>query len=233
MAKKKWKPKTNLGKMWYFIWYDNSLWSWVVNIILAFVLIKFIIYPGLGAILGTNLPVVAVVSESMDHKFTNSYDYSCDVVGYRLCTTFVANKPDSPKGYDLFWDHCGEWYENAGLTKEEFSTFPFKNGFNKGDIIILIGKDPEDISLGEVIVFQAKNRPYPIIHRVVNKTLDETYVFQTKGDHNAVQIVDPMKLNERHIDQDQVLGVAVSRIPLLGWVKIGLVEFLQGKTCHT
>jgi signal peptidase I len=60
--KKLWK------KVWYFVWEDNSVWSWIVNIILAFVLIKFVVYPGLGFVLTTSHPVVAVVSGSMEHN---------------------------------------------------------------------------------------------------------------------------------------------------------------------
>ena len=55
-------------KVWHFIWEDNSIWSWIVNIILAFILIKFIVYPGLGLALGTSYPIVAVVSNSMEHE---------------------------------------------------------------------------------------------------------------------------------------------------------------------
>ena len=57
-----------LKKTWHFIWEDDSVWSWIVNIILAIVLIKFIIYPGLGLVLGTSYPIVAVVSDSMEHS---------------------------------------------------------------------------------------------------------------------------------------------------------------------
>ena len=60
--------KKVLKKTWHFLWYEDSLLSWIVNIILAFVLIKFLIYPGIGLVLQTDLPVVAVVSESMDHN---------------------------------------------------------------------------------------------------------------------------------------------------------------------
>ena len=67
MAKKKQKKelKTKWSKFWYFIWEDDSVWSWIVNIGLAFLLIKFIVYPGLGLILATDFPVVAVVSGSI------------------------------------------------------------------------------------------------------------------------------------------------------------------------
>ena len=60
--------KDTAKNVWKFIWEDDSIWSWMLNIILAFVLIKFIVYPGLGLLLGTSYPVVAVVSESMEHN---------------------------------------------------------------------------------------------------------------------------------------------------------------------
>ena len=56
-----------LKRVWYFIWEEDSIWSWLVNIILAFVLIKYVVYPGLGFLLGTSHPIVAVVSGSMEH----------------------------------------------------------------------------------------------------------------------------------------------------------------------
>ena len=66
------KVKKVLKGIWYFIWEDNSFWSWIVNIILAFVLIKFIVYPGLGFLLGTGFPIVAVISGSMDHSLSGN-----------------------------------------------------------------------------------------------------------------------------------------------------------------
>ena len=60
--------KKKLKRLWHFIWEDNSVWSWIANIVLAFILIKFIVYPSLGFVLGTTHPVVAVVSESMEDR---------------------------------------------------------------------------------------------------------------------------------------------------------------------
>ena len=51
-----------LEKIWKFLWKDDSVWSWIVSIILAFLIVKFAIYPFLGLILGTGFPIVAVVS---------------------------------------------------------------------------------------------------------------------------------------------------------------------------
>ena len=193
--RKRWK------KVWYFIWEDNSIWSWIVNIILAFVLIKFIVYPGLGFLLKTSHPVVAVVSESMEHN----------------------------GNFDGWWQNSAKWYTGNGIIKEEFEAFPLKKGFNKGDIMVLKGKAPEDINVGDVIVFWSAKRD-PIIHRIVKKWQENgKYYFQTKGD-NYVTNKDSIKnvfLDETKISQDQVVGNAVLRIPLLGYIKIVFVELLD------
>jgi signal peptidase I len=128
----KWK------RIWYFIWKDNSLLSWIVNIILAFLIVKFLIYPGLGLILRTDYPVVAVVSNSMEHDHLK---------------------------LDEWWDKNKEWYIKNGFTKEEFISFPFHNGFSKGDIMVLYGSN--SIKKGDIMVYSTPKYRYPIIHRLV------------------------------------------------------------------
>ena len=191
------KPTTWYGKTWYFIWHDNSAASWIVNIILAYIIIKFIIYPGLGLVFGTQFPIVAVVSNSMEHHME----------------------------FDEWWIKNEDYYLALNITKSEFEDYPFKNGFNRGDIMFLIGKDPEEIKIGEVIVFQSK-KPYPIIHRVIKKEKKNLWVFQTKGDHNKAQIRD-RELDETHILEKQILGKAVMRVPWLGYVKIWFVDLMK------
>ena len=97
-------------KVWWFVWEDNSIWSWLVNIVLAFILIKFIVYPGLGLLLTTSHPIVAVVSTSMEHD----------------------------TGFDSWWAQNQDFYSKFDITKEEFLTFRFKRGFNKGDIMKIL-----------------------------------------------------------------------------------------------
>jgi len=182
-------------KVWWFIWEDDSVLSWIVNIILAFVLIKFVIYPGLGLLLGTGFPVVAVVSSSMEH----------------------------PQEFDIWWQQHQEFYERFEITKEYFRSFTLKNGFNKGDIIVLVGKDPQEIRIGDIIVFSSIIRSDPIIHRIIKISQDEQgYYFQTKGDNNAASM--PF---ESHITEDKVIGKAVFRVPLLGYVKIIFMDLLE------
>lgn len=190
--------KRTWKKVWHFIWEDNSVWSWIVNIALAFLIIKFLVYPGLGLLLGTNYPVVAVVSGSMEHE-----------------------------GMDFgnWWSSNREWYENNGISQDEFEQFPLKNGFNKGDIMILLGKEPDEIEIGDVIVFRSARKD-PIIHRVVKKTGDGQGIFQTKGDNNAESIKSP-QLDETNINEERIIGKAVFRVPFLGYIKIGFVSLLS------
>src|SRR3989338_225199 len=200
--------KNLLKKLWHFIWEDNSVWSWIANIALVFILIKFIVYPGLGFALQTSHPVVAVVSESMEHN--ENFD------------EWWARANEKRAVGNAFVDR---WYILNGITKEEFAEFPFKNGFNKGDIIVLKGKKPEHIAVGDVIVFWSAKRD-PIIHRVVKKWQEsEDYYFQTKGDNNPLPIKTD-SLDETRVTQSQVVGNALFRVQLLGYIKIWFVEFI-------
>ncbi|MBI2208300.1 signal peptidase I [Candidatus Woesearchaeota archaeon] len=189
----------NLKKVWHFIWEDNSIWSWIVNIILAFILIKFVVYPFLGLVLITSHPVVAVVSGSMEHN------------GMEL---------------EQWWEKNKDWYLKNGIDKAAFEQFSLKNGFNKGDIMILVGKDGRNIKIGDVIVFVEGGKD-PIIHRVVKKAERKgTIYFQTKGDNNRDSIK-TSQLDETNIAETEVIGKAAFRVPLLGYIKIGFVEILK------
>ncbi|MFA5797412.1 MAG: signal peptidase I [Candidatus Woesearchaeota archaeon] len=213
-----------LKKIWHFIWYEDSVWSWIINIIIAFVLIKFIIYPGLGLLLGTNLPIVAVVSESMDHGMVqkctqcNYLTESCTKYQYEICGQYSDTR--TSLNTDEYWSKCGKWYEDRGITKEMFSTYKMDSGFAKGDIILLKGINYDKLTVGDIIVFQS-GLPYPIIHRVVK--IDD--VIQTKGDHNSAQIEDT-NVNEKYVTKDKIIGRAWIRIPYLGYVKIWFVDAL-------
>jgi hypothetical protein len=185
--------------LWWFIWEDNSIWSWLVNIALAFVLIKFIIYPGLGALLGTGYPIVAVVSSSMEH----------------------------PGGFEQWWSNqCpagkqSELYSKYGITPEDFATFPFTNGFDKGDVMIL--RSPKELAVGDILVFWAENRVEPIIHRIVQvKETPNGKEYYTKGDRNCGSAA-----FEQGITGKRMIGKALFRLPLLGWIKIGFVTLLS------
>jgi signal peptidase I len=205
------KIKQTIKKTWKFLWESDSALSWILNIIIAFVLVKFIIYPGLGLFLGTTHPVVAVVSGSMSHDLENG-----NICGYSP-SNYESN-------FDGYWKVCGKWYENNNINKETANTWKFRNGFNKGDIMILMGVKPKDINVGDVIVFKSPLLSDPIIHRAVKKSLNNTIVFQTKGDHNNDSI---NQHGEYNVDQSRIIGKAVLRVPYLGWIKILAVDMVQ------
>ena len=173
--------KNFLKDLWWFIWEDDSIWSWLINLVLAFVLVKFIIYPGLGLLLGTSFPVVAVVSGSMEHD----------------------------GNFDTFWAQQENLYTTYGITKEQFQSFKFKNGFNKGDLMVLYSA--KDVKVGDTIVFSG-DASEPLIHRVVKI---DSGMYNTKGDHNLGS-----RSDEVNINQEKVYGKAILRLPYLGWFKI-------------
>ncbi|MBI2581094.1 signal peptidase I [Candidatus Woesearchaeota archaeon] len=165
------KLKKTLKAVWKFLWNDNSVWSWLINAGLAFVIIKFLVYPGLGLALQTNHPVVAVISDSMQHQ----------------------------SEFGTWWKTMGPFYTKRNITEAQFTSFRMNGGFNKGDIIILKGKKPGKIDVGDVIVFDG-NRPEPIIHRVVGKwESGGTNYFSTKGDRNSEQRDEEKEIKEDRI----------------------------------
>jgi signal peptidase I len=186
------KIRKILKETWNFIWNSNSWLSWVVNVLLAFLIVKFIFYPGVGLLFSTDYPIVAVVSESMEHD----------------------------GDFDLWWNSQKDFYSNYNISKEEFLNYDFKNGFSKGDIMVVFGKDFEKLERGDVIVFKASLRN-PIIHRIIVKN-EEEKSFTTKGDHNLRSRGD-----EIGIKMDRIHGKAVLRVPYLGWIKILAVDLIR------
>lgn len=200
--------KKTLSKIWDFIWNSNSIWSWIVCIILAFLLIKFLVYPGIGLVMGTSSPIVAVVSSSMEHN--GDFDTWWDSIA-KCSDSYCTQK---------------NFYAEYNLTKEQFYNFRFRNGFNKGDLMFLAGSSGENINIGDIVVFESYAGD-PIIHRVIKKWNQEgKYYFQTKGDANAISIYSAW-LNELSVPEDKILGKVYFRLPLLGWVKIGFANLVN------
>jgi len=190
------KVKNFLKKFWYLLWKDNSLKGWIFSILFIFIFIKFIFFPGLSLITGTSLPLAIVESCSMYHQgniFSN---------------------------YDLWWERHDEKYSELNISKQGFEDFIFKKGFNKGDILFVIGTKPEKLKIGDVIIFNA-NQQNPVIHRIIDiKQNNGEYIFSTIGDNNNGQL-----FFEQNIQEDQIVGKSVFRlVPYLGWVKLVFFE---------
>ncbi|MEM1988473.1 MAG: signal peptidase I [Candidatus Woesearchaeota archaeon] len=202
------RSETFLSKIKDFWKWLNESDSWLATvlwIIIFYIMIRYLIYPVLGFFLGTPYPIVAIVSGSMEHR--GSFDEWWNrktILGYTQ----------------------GMWYELNNITKEMFLSFHFKNGLNKGDVLILRGKKAEDINVGDVIVFSTPSGK-AVIHRCVKKwEKDGKIYFQTKGDANpGVGRNDAIKEDE--ISQDRLIGVAWIRIPWLGYPKAWLEDLIN------
>lgn len=217
--------KSYFKKFWYYIWYDDSFGSYVANFAFAYIVIKFLLFPGMGFILNTDYPIVAIVSGSMEHK----------IVSGKICDKGIISS-NKNLDFDTWWSYCSSYYEeNFNLTKAEFEKFEYKNGLDIGDVLVLYGKNVKKIEVGEVLIFIPQDENFyltkgPVIHRVVKKWTDENgkIHFQTKGDHNR----ESFNNFENDIIEDNVLAVSLINIPYIGYAKIvltNLIYFVLGR----
>lgn len=199
MKKEDSKLKKFLNKFWFIVWKDNSPRGWILSIIFLFIIIKLIFFPLLNLATGTSLPLVIVESCSMYHEGNLN------------------------SNFDEWWKNNEMKYFLQGIGKADFKEFPFKSGFNKGDILFVVGAKPEKIKEGDVIIFEA-NYKYPIIHRVVDiREKNGELIFSTLGDNNDGQLED-----EKEISSERVIGKAIARpAPYLGWIKLIFFEHLK------
>jgi signal peptidase len=91
--------------------------------------------------------------------------------------------------------------------------------FHKGDILVLTGSGPGGYEVGDVIVYSVPGRGVPVVHRIVRINPDGS--FQTKGDANAGQLE-----FEYYIAPENVHGKVLVIVPYLGWVKIGIMQYV-------
>jgi len=106
-------------------------------------------------------------------------------------------------------------YGDYGISLMDTANWVFQNGFTKGDVIFVVGAD--NIEVGDVVIFQGGEK-YPIIHRVVDA--DEPYA--TKGDNYKTNY--RQLSGEKSISDEQLIGKALFRIPMIGWAKLIFFE---------
>jgi signal peptidase I len=116
-----------LQKFWRFL-KEDSWQSWLVSLVLAFIIIKFVFFPTMSLVFATPLPLVVVESCSMYHALD----------------------------FDSWWDSNGVWYAERGIQKKDFEGYMFKSGLNKGDIILVSGRGGYE--RGDVIIFESDFR---------------------------------------------------------------------------
>ena len=202
------REKNNFQKFWHLLWEDNSFKGWLFSIIFLFIFIKFIFLPGLGLVTGTSMPLAIVESCSMYHS-----------------ANVFSN-------FNNWFERHEKKYEGFEITKEQFKEFNLNGGFSKGDILFIIGANPEKLKVGDIILFNSGTKGTPVIHRIIKiKEEDGEKIFSTIGDNNNGVLIpgnNAGQVDEREITEEQLVGKAIFRVsPWFGWVKLIFFESIR------
>ncbi len=123
--------------------------------------------------------------------------------------------------FDAWWDRHEDKYSEFIINDLDFKKFTLKNGFNKGDILLVFKANPEKLEIGDIIIFNAYQKN-PVIHRIIDiREKNGQKVFSTIGDNNKGQFE-----FEGEIIESQLIGKAVLKLaPYIGWVKLVFYEW--------
>lgn len=184
----------DVGKLFKRFWnyLKQDTWhSWLVSIILLYLVVRLVFFPILHLATGSSMPLVIVESCSMYHG----------------------------ESLDSWWAGHADWYTSRNISKEEFYSYSLDNGLNKGDIIFVVKSD--SYKKGDILIFgnnPGATAVNPTIHRVVSTsplaTKGDNNLVQLSKENNAYHI------DETSISSDRILGRAVFRIPYAGWLKL-------------
>ena len=108
-----------------------------IGYIVLGVVAAYLLNFGLGLAMGTDLPVVAVVSDSMTHDSLTSV-----------------------RQYEFL-------EKNLGYSSEDIDSWPIANGFLRGDVLVVDGVSIDELKVGDIIVYDIKGQGTPIVHRIV------------------------------------------------------------------
>lgn len=87
------------------------------------------------------------------------------------------------------------------------SSFPFNEGLNGGDVIIKYGRG--EYKIGDVVSYEHKDKPYNVLHRIVNENQDGTFI--TRGDARRYS-------DDRNVSLGQIRYKPVLKIPKVGLI---------------
>jgi signal peptidase I len=170
-----------------YSWNSNDLISYFVFFLLIFIFYKILLIPIFLLIFKTKIPFNVIISESMEH-------HNLD--------------------FNTWWKLNGLYFKKFNITEEKFKQFSFINGLNVGDFVFILGKNKEEVKLGDIIVYHVNynGKEMDVIHRVIKiKNESGEICFETLGDNNkGIQL--PFERNICEIE-----GVLVFKIPYIGY----------------
>ncbi|MBY8999805.1 MAG: signal peptidase I, partial [Candidatus Heimdallarchaeota archaeon] len=105
--------------------------------------------------------------------------------------------------------------------------------YDQGDMFLIYKSAPENIELGDVIVYESENgfsTGILIIHRVVNITIidagaGDQYFFRVSGDNkDSNQAIDDFNSTTSLIPYENIVGKTVLLIPKIGYLRLWLSD---------
>lgn len=218
-------PKINKDK--------NEIVTFSVYLITAF-FSAALFYFILGLLLNTTAPLVVVVSGSMEPTL-----YRGDVLIVQgipakdlKAQTLELSYPtlQGIRLTDISQTICEDMKGNINDCEYFKRLYALKllnlNDFVTKKIVFADGKEFLLDKEGDIIVYQLIEKNIPVIHRIVLKLkAQDGYYFLTKGDSIKNPVIDQdSALSHYPLHEKMVVGKAIFRIPLIGYIKLLLVD---------
>ncbi|KAM0286403.1 hypothetical protein ACHAQH_000829 [Verticillium albo-atrum] len=104
--------------------------------------------------------------------------------------------------------------------------------FQRGDLLFLWNRNLlRETDVGEVVVYNVKDKDIPIVHRIVRKFgAGAAAKLLTKGDNNAADDTELYARGQDYLERQDIIGSVVAYIPFVGYVTILLSEHPWLKT---
>ncbi len=191
----------------YFLLKEEYV-EWGIYLATAFIF-ALIVFSSSGLILGTDSPMVIVVSGSMEPVYHRGDVVFLQGVAPEELIGREVTINRSLKGIPL--SQLGTVIKSKGETVAiKFNDIP------------LLELDEE----GDIVVYYSGNINVPVIHRIVKKinAKDGIYLI-TKGDNNA-KLDQETAISPSLIDASKIIGRSVFDIPAIGYVKLIIFDDL-------
>ena len=213
---------------------DNSLVSWPVYIVTAFIS-AWLIYTILGFLLGTRTPAVIVVSGSMEPTF-----YRGDIMVLTGVTPSTLNAQEVTLPFSIgnknIYTYARTYCSVKGISKlvecRELRPYvarralPITNFSTERICFPYVNKCVELNKKGGIVVYFSHILRRRIIHRAVVKihAKDGTFVL-TKGDSVKNPLIDQEGgLASSAVSVNKLYGKVIFMIPKLGYVKLIIMD---------